>query len=113
MLLGEPAMLIKRMKLHRVELRKILCDMVGQGGVDVIAAEQNVITDRTAAQGNLTPFIFNRDECKISSAATNIDHQYQIANGDQFSPVRVVRDPCVERSLRLFEKDDLVIACLL
>src|SRR5579872_783925 len=105
-------MLIEGMKLRPIKLGKTLCDMMREGGVDVIAPEQDMITDGNAAQGDLARVFFHRDQCEISSAPTDVDHQDQIPNSDPLSPIWVVRNPCVERSLRLFEEDDLVIPSL-
>ena len=68
-------MLIEGMKLRPIKLRKILCDMVRESGVDVIAPEQNMIADGNAAQGDLARFFFHRDQREISSAPADVDHQ--------------------------------------
>src|SRR6185503_20515397 len=105
-------MLIEGMKLRPIQLGKILCDMVREGGVDIIAPEQNMIADGNATQGDLARVFFYRDQCEISSAPADVDHQDQIPNSDPLPPIWVVRNPCVERSLRLFEEDHVVILCL-
>ena len=56
--------------------------------------------------------ILNGNQRKIRGATTDVDHQDQIAGGNDFAPVWILVKPGVKGSLRLFEQRHLAKARL-
>ena len=114
--LGQPALLPKRMQLHGLELGpfsgKLLLDMPGQRQIDIVAAQQNMFADSHALQRQFSSLLGDRDQREIRGAAADVHHQNQIAHRDALAPIGMPLDPGVERRLRLFEQQQILIAGL-
>ena len=87
-------------------------NVMRQRGIDVVAAEQDVIAHRDPLQRDLAVLFLHRDQREIGGAAADVDHQDQIAHADPLAPIRIPLDPGIEGGLRLFQQDDVAIARL-
>ena len=113
-LLGQPALLPQRVQLHRVELGpfggQLLLQMPGQREIDIVASQQDVLAHRHALQRQFSGLLGNRDQREIRGAAADVHHQNQIAHRHALAPIGMPLDPGVERGLRLFEQQQILVA---
>ena len=116
LLLGRAAVVPEGQQLAAVDFGPLLCqpfgDDVGQGQVDVVAAEQDVLTHGHAGERQFTAALGDGDEGEVGGAAADIHHQNEVADGDEPAPVGVALHPGVKRGLRLFEQSDVFEAGL-
>ena len=110
LLLGGPAGVSEGAPLLGVEPggAQLLLDPVGEGQVDVVAAEHEVVADghppKTRAAGRLD----DRDQAEVRRTAADVADQDQFARADLSLPdVLMGHDPAVKGRLRLFEEDRL------
>ena len=107
--LGRPAGEPERAPLLGVEPRapQLLLDVVGQGEVDVVAAEHQVIADGDAAETRAGRRLDDGDQAEVGRAAADVADQDQLAGAHLALPaVLVGDDPAIERRLGLFEQGD-------
>ena len=78
-------------------------DSVGEGEIDVIAAEQDVFADGDAFELQFAVLFGDGDEREIGGASADIDDEHEVAFVDALTPVGMALDPGVEGGLRLFE----------
>ena len=108
-LLGGAASVREGGELPGIELRalrpQLLADDVREREVDVVASEQDVVSDSEARQRQPALVLADRDQREVAGAATDVDHQDHIARPDMLAPfVSGCFHPRVQRGLRLFEK---------
>ena len=86
---------------------------VGQRKVHVVAAEQEVLANGNALQGQVAVFSCHCDEAEIRRSAADIADEQKVSGFHLFAPFgALVFQPGVKRCLWLFEKSDLVQAGL-
>ena len=82
-------------------------DAVGQGQVDVVAAEHQVVADGHAAEAGAGRGLDHGDQAEVGRPAADVADQDQLAAADLALPALLVRDdPAVEGGLRLLEQGD-------
>ncbi len=115
-LLGNAAVGPQRHVLARIQARALFGEPLrhgaGQGQVDVIAAQQDVIAHRDAVEREFPGLLGHRDQGEVGGAAADIHHQDQVAHLHALAPVRVALDPGVEGRLRLLQQSDVAVAGL-
>ena len=83
-LLGLAAAQAEAAKLPLVELGTLagepFAHPVGEGQVHVVAAEQDVIADRDALQGEPAALLADRDQAEVGGAAADVADQHQVAD---------------------------------
>ena len=81
--LREAAIAPQRLELEGVDLPafrgKVGRNGVGEGEIDVVAAQQDVLTYRDALELQLARFLGDGDQSEIGGAAADIDYQHEIA----------------------------------
>ena len=82
-------------------------DRVGEGEIDVVAAEQDVLADGHALELQFAVLFGDGDEREVGGAAADIDDEDEIAFVDALPPVGMALDPGVEGGLRLFEQGEV------
>jgi hypothetical protein len=97
------------MPLQRVETLataggQALLDQLGQGQVDVVAAQEQVIADRDPGKATVG---VDGDQREVGGAAADIEHQDPLARRQGAGGAAVAVDPGVERGLGLLEEHDL------
>ncbi len=86
-------------------------DGVGQRQVHVVAAEQDVLADGQARQGQVAPFVGDGDQGEVGRPAADVADQDDVADLDLLAPsVALGGQPGVERGLRLLEQRDVLRA---
>src|SRR3989475_6171438 len=108
-LLGVAASVREGSELPGIELRalrpQLLADDVREREVDVVASEQDVVSDSEARQRQPAFVLADGDQREVAGAATDVDHQDHVARTDMLAPFVSGRfHPRVKRGLRLFEK---------
>ena len=115
--LGQAALLPQRVQLHGIQLgslrRQLLLQMASQSEVDVIAAEQDVLTHRDALELQLARLLCHRDQGEIGGASADVDYQNQVAHLNPLAPVGMPLDPGVEGGLRFLQQQWILISGLL
>ncbi len=96
---GVPALAVEALAEARLEPPR-------QRDVDVVAAEQDVVADRQAVEGQASAVAADADQAEVRGAAADVDDEDQAGLAQQVLPASLVLvDPGVERRLRLFEQD--------
>ncbi len=82
-------------------------DQAGEGDVDVVAAEQDVIADREPLERQPLAVGTDPHQAEVRCAAADVDDQDELVRAQALLPVGGVRaDPGVERGLRFLEERD-------
>src|SRR5271165_162011 len=108
-LLRCPALVPEPLQLIRVNTMplslQLLLQQSCQGKVHVVAAQQDVLSDRNPLQRQVAVFFRHRNQAEIGGAASYVAHQYQVADFDALAPtVALALKPRIESRLRFFEK---------
>ncbi len=108
-----PAGVPERNALPRVKGMSLLLkfggDVMGQRQIHVVAAEQQVVSDRQPLQAQFPVSVVQADQREVGRAATDVDHQHHVASGHQVTPVVFGRRKAsIHRRLRLFQQHELV-----
>ena len=106
--LGDPARVAEGAPLLGVEpgRAQLLLDLVGQGQVDVVAAEHQVVADGDPAKPGAAGGLDDGDEAEVGGPAADVADEDQFPGADLALPdVLVGDDPAVERRLGLLEQD--------
>ena len=96
-------------KLRRMTRLDDLClGQLGDGQVHVVAAENQMATDRDPMKLNLIARVARRshsDQCQVGCPASDVAHQNQLSGMNELSPVVAVSiDPSVKSCLRFFDQ---------
>ena len=76
--------------------------------VHVVAAEQDVLADRDALEGEIAVTLRDRDQAEVRGAATDVADEDQVSDGDATAPgVAEAVDPRIESSLRFLQQSHL------
>ena len=82
---------------------------IGQRQVHVVAAQQDVLADGQARQGQVAPFVGHGDQGEVGRAAADVANQDDVADLDLLPPFLALDgQPGVERGLRLLEERDVL-----
>ena len=82
-------------------------DLMGQGQIHVVAADQNMVADGDPPQAKLAFLFGHADQREIGRAAADVANQQRIADF-QFAPPAIapIRQPGIHRRLRLFQQHE-------
>ena len=79
-----------------------------QREVHVVAAEQDVLADRDALEGEIAVALGDGDQAEVGGAAADVADEDQVADRDATAPgVAEAVDPRIESSLRFLEQSHL------
>ena len=116
--LREPRLVPQPVQLPRVDLVALLLEAhlqhAREGEVHVVAAEQDVLADRHPLEPQLAALLGHGDQAEVGRAAADVAHEHEIADAHAAPPaIALLRDPRVERGLRLLEQRHVPEAGLL
>ena len=84
-------------------------DGVGQGEVHVVAAEQDVLADGQAGQGEVAALVGHGDQGEVGRPAADVADEEEVADLDLLPPAVALRgEPGVEGGLRLLQERDVL-----
>src|SRR5437016_4813326 len=102
----------ERAELKTIELLalrgELLPDHVSERQIHIVAAEQDVITDRDPLQCERAVLLDRVNQRKIAGATADIDNQHAVTGSELAAPtLAVLLDPGIQGRLRLFQQRHL------
>ena len=86
---------------------ELLLDMVGQGQIDVVTPQHQVVAHGNPAEAWASGGLDHGDQAEVGCSAADIADQDQLAGPNLALPAILVRDdPAIERRLRLLQQGD-------
>ena len=83
-------------------------DVLGEGEVHVVAAEQQVVADGLAEEAELAVLLDRLDQAEVGGAAADVDDETEIAGPDASRILmRMAREPAIKCRLRFFEEGEV------